>query len=94
VHEPCEYFFARAGFAGDEDRDIRGGDAARRVENGLHLLGNEQNTRLRFDRIRGPECGAAAFFLASRIELQQRSADVKDVGDGQGVGGRGRHVAR
>jgi hypothetical protein len=38
VNGPGEDFLAGAGFAGDEDRDIGRGDAARDVEDGLHLL--------------------------------------------------------
>ena len=80
VNHAREDLLAGAGFAGDEHGDVRRRDAARRGEEGLHLLGEEEGAGLLLDGAGRPERGAAALFLPRLLERERRAADAEDVG--------------
>ncbi len=81
MNEAREDFLAGARFAGDEDRDVGRGDAARGGEKGLHLLGKEECAGFCLDGVGRPERGAVAFLLTKALQCQRGAANPEDVGE-------------
>ena len=82
-----EDLFAGAGFAGDEHRNVRGGDAARDGEDSLHLLGLEDGAALALDGIGWPWRRAVALFLARAFERERGAPEAKNVSYEHGLVG-------
>ena len=78
---PGEDFLAGPGFAGNEDGNIGRRDAACDVEDGLHLLGEEDGAALTFDRVGRPERGAIALFFAGVFEREGGATEAKNVAE-------------
>ena len=87
VDRPGEDFLARARFAGDEDRDVGRCDAARHVEDALHLLGEEDGSALTLDGIGRPQRCAIPLLLARVLECNRGTTEAKDVTEQDGLAG-------
>ena len=85
VNRSREDFLAGAGLAGDEDRHVCGGDAARGREEGLHFLGEEDGVALILNRVGRPQRGAAALLFARPFERECVATDAKDVAQEDGL---------
>ena len=79
VNRSGEDLFAGAGFARDQDRNVRGRDTARDVEDVLHFLGLENRAALALDWIGWPESRAVALFLARAFECNRGAPEAKNV---------------
>ena len=87
MDRPGEDFLAGARLAGDEDRDVGRCDAARGVEDALHLLGEEDGSALTLDGVGRPQRGAIPLLLAGALERKGGAADAKDVAQQDGLAG-------
>ncbi|MNC95113.1 hypothetical protein D3C83_121460 [compost metagenome] len=80
MHGAGEDFLAGAGFAGDEDGDVGGGDAADGVEEAVHLVARKERAGFFLDRCCRPQRRAVTFCLGLSLDSHCRGSDPNDVG--------------
>src|SRR4030095_13032398 len=85
VDRPREHFLARACFARDQHGDGGRPYAARGIEQRLHFLGEEERSRLFFDRRRRPYSSTRPFFLAGTFQIDGSASNPQDISKEYGL---------